>query len=62
MTKQEQNSIIIAHIDAELREQPDIQKRIGIAFNNWFQQMVTLGTQTISAPAVEEEGGEDVAA
>jgi len=61
MTKQEQNDLILAHISDELRQQPDIQRRVGIAFNNWFQAQVALGMQTIPASQLEVSDDESAA-
>jgi hypothetical protein len=51
MTKQDQNEIIIRHIDEELRDTPGVADRVGAAFNNWFQTLVQIAT----TPQIEEE-------
>lgn len=52
MTRQEQNNIIIQYLDAEVKDTPKIQERIGIVFNRWFQSLV----QMASAPPPMPEG------
>jgi hypothetical protein len=54
MTKQEQNDIIIQHINSELRDAPNINTRVGMAFNKWFQSLIIP-----PAPPAQEEPVED---
>lgn len=42
MNKAEQNEIIMRHIDAELKDSPGIQERVGLAFSYWFQNQLML--------------------
>ena len=54
MTKQEQNDIIIRHMDAELRDTPNVQERVAHAFTKWFQNLVQMAT--MPAQPEPEEG------
>jgi len=58
VTRQEQNEIIIRHIDAELRDKPDVQQKIGSLFAKWFQQLVSMAQQPVEGqegPPMEGE-------
>jgi hypothetical protein len=48
------------HINAELRQAPDIQERIGLAFSNWFQTLLSMAQQPQQPEP--EEGTEEKAA
>lgn len=54
MTRQQQNDIIIQHLSAELADLPDISRRVGLAFNRWFQSLVA------PPPAPEQPPQEEV--
>lgn len=54
MTRQDVNAMIMGRISQELRDQPNVAQRIGIAFNAWFQQLVAP-VPVAPAPAVEPE-------
>lgn len=55
MTKQEQNEMILEHIDADIKMSPDITKRISLVFNNWFQSLVQAATEPAIQEPLEEE-------
>jgi len=55
MTRQEQNDIIIRHIDSELRELPNVQQRVSKVFNQWFQSLVQAATMP-PEEGIPEEG------
>jgi len=55
MTKQEQNEMILEHIDADIKMSPDITKRISLVFNNWFQSLVQAATEPVVQEPLEEE-------
>ena len=56
MTRQDQNNIILAHIDADIKDKPDIQDRISSVYNQWFQALVQAG---LPAPPMPEEQMEE---
>lgn len=55
MTKQEQNEMILKHIDSELKMSPDINQRISIVFSKWFQSLVQMATEPVMQEPLEEE-------
>jgi hypothetical protein len=54
MTKQEQNDLILTHIDSELRDTPGVQERVGKAFSKWFQGLIQSAQP--EEPVVPAEG------
>jgi hypothetical protein len=55
MTRQEMNEVILRHIDADIREQPNVAQKVSKMFQTWFQTLV----QAASMPSVEEQPPEE---
>lgn len=59
MTKQEQNDIILGAFQNELQDKPIARERVGEAFSNWVQGLITQGNSELAskkaAPAPSED-------
>lgn len=55
MLKQEQNDVILKHINSEIQMTPSIAKRISTTFNTWFQSLVQQATEPVVPEMPEEE-------
>lgn len=51
MTRNDMNNIILSNMSAELKDQPGIVERVGMAFNNWFQSLVSMSRAPATQPA-----------
>jgi len=61
MTRQQQNSVVLAAMATYIQDQPNLEEHIGSAFDTWFQQLAAAGLQQMQAATVAQPPAEQAA-